>query len=1175
MNDSSKTNSPYGANSGFGQFSDLIRHQTESFDWLRERGLAEVLSQTEITDGSDDPKIRITLSNPKLSDPPIDPERALRTKSTYDALLTCDLTLKRLFSGETLISRNATLARLPLMTEEGVFALSGSKRTIVSQIVRAPGVFFAREPAGQAGLPSGSATFVSPRGARLELSVNQDSVMTARLGKARDINAITLARCLDLELAEILDQLDRADPSGQIGVATLERAGEAAEEKRACLEKAFAAINPRAPFDEKRARQHISDRLTNPKYYSLSDLGRRRLNAAVHQDCPSPPTSRALAPDDLLAAMRETARTHLGQREPDDPDHLGNKRVRRSGELIAEAISRGLDESAKKAEAKLYSADIETLSAASPLKLVSFGALRKEIRNFFGTSPLCQFTDDTNPLSQITHLRRISALGPGGIDRRRAGVDVRDVHHSYYGRICPIESPEGQNIGLVSALAFGARIDWDGFILAPYRKVKKSVPADRRHEALGRTAAAELIRPDESPIVSQGDRISQSHLEQIERFCPESEVPVRPYLSGRTDWLRPFEEERFLIGQADPEANLLGEILTESVEARGPEGAALVAPESLDYCDLSTWQMFSVSALMIPFLAHNDANRALMGANMQRQALPLVSPDPPAVSTGMEKLLTKNPGHSVVARQDGTVLSATAEVITVWPKAGNPERKKPQTYRVWPVRKSNSNTLIAQKTTVRTGQIVREGDTLADGYAASHGEAALGQNCLVGYLSWDGYNYEDSIVLSETLIAEGKFASAHIKTLSLEIPTGAEEEITPETPNLPRRAKARLDSSGLILEGSRIKPGDTLVAARAPREQPEPIERILALDSDSEKLAARYRNVSLLAGPSDYGVVIEARLVSGDPDDPLPVGTKSAARISVASVKKLSVGDKMSGRHGNKGIVSATMPPEDMPMLPNGEPIEIALNPLGLPSRMNLGQLLETHLGMATRETGGRATAQAFGTDDKQAVEDALATEWARQNRIELPQDERPALAATKIWLDLAEPNDDPDQIAAIARMRELAGEPPPASGKHNLRDGRTGERIPGTQTVGIKHLLKLSHLASDKMHARSTGPYQAITQQPLGGKSMRGGQRLGEMEIWALASYGASETLAESLTIRSDDLAGRELAFRNMALGRPTPMENRPASFQTLALELAALRIKLLAESEDGEWSEPASSAE
>ena len=862
----------------------LVDHQLDSYRWLVEEGLSEALSEVVFTDGGE--RIRIELASPVVEEPELSADRCEELRLSYEGRVRCSMRMYKLGSGEIVERAGVRVCMMPVMLDDGSFVITGSRRVVVSQFVRAPGVYFGREYDATCGDDLAVTRFLPARGTRMTLEMSRKRVLTARLDRARRVNAAVLARAVGIGRERISGVFAEADPSGEWFGPTLAAAASVLDSEDDCLVQILGLLEPGAPASAARAREHLRDMLMSGARLDLGELGRRRLDESLYGGTRSPGL-RSLEAIDLLALLRETALVQMGRREPDDVDHLGNRRVRRAGELACESFRQGLMASRRATVERLLGVDTATLLGMPVAPLVNFDQVERAVRAFFRTSPLCQFLDNSNPLSEITHKRRITALGPGGIDRRRAGVEVRDVHASYYGRICPIESPEGQNIGLVNALAAGASFDRDGFIVVPYLRVRRTTRADDPSIA-GRTLGMDVDLPDGGALRA-GTVVGPTAATALAGLG-SAEVAVLPYVSSEVVWLGAFEEEAYRIGQATLGDREGREIAPGMVEARYGGEVVVCDAADLDCVDMTVRQMFSASTLMVPFVNHNDANRALMGANMQRQALPLASPDVPLVSTGMERVISASPGHSVWSAADGTVTSASAERVVVTRPDG-----VAASHPVRTLGRSNQNTFISQRTRVSAGQVVRKGDCLADGYASEGGRAALGQNVLVAFLSWEGFNYEDSIVVSERVLSTGKFRSTHIRDRHVIVRNESAEELTSEVPGIGAREARALDGRGLVRVGTRVRAGDILVGRRAPREDASEAEALL-IGVSGDPLVRRWRDTSLRAAKGDAGVVVSASLVSGEVGDPLPAGAREMARVSIARTRALSVGDKMSGR---------------------------------------------------------------------------------------------------------------------------------------------------------------------------------------------------------------------------------------------------------------------------------------
>lgn len=903
-------------------------------------------------------------------------------------------------------------------------------------------------------------------------------------------------------------------------------------------------------------------------------------------------SSRVLTPQDLVDIVRRMIRVNTGEDTPDDIDHLGNRRVRTVGELIQNQFRIGLLRLERVVKERM---SIIAPDQVTPSVLVNTRPVVAAMREFFGGSQLSQFMDQTNPLAELTHKRRLSTMGPGGLSRERAGFDVRDVHYSHYGRICPIETPEGPNIGLIGSLATYARINEYGFIETPYRKVVREVN-NTTEELVGRTLAETLRHANNRPIAESGTFVDLDVAKKISGL-PKRLVKVVPFVSAHIDYLSADKEEEYTIAQAKVGLNERSEFVEAEVETRFGQEYPKKAPDEIDYMDVSPKQVFSVAASLIPFFEHNDANRALMGSNMQRQAVPLLRAEAPLVATGMEREVARYSGQVVFAEEDGKVESVTGSEIKI---SG---RKEP--YRLTKFTRTNQGTCINQHPVVDKGQKVTAGTVLADSSATENGELALGQNVVCAFMSWEGYNFEDAIILSEALVRDDKFTSIHLEKFELEArdtKLGA-EEITRDIPNVGEESLRDLDEYGIIRVGAEVRPGDILVGKITPKGETELTaeERLLrAIFGDK---AHEVKDNSLRIPHGEWGKVIDVRVFSHKNHDELPAGVNQLVQVWVAQRRKISIGDKMAGRHGNKGVVSIILPVSDMPVLPDGRPVDVVLNPIGVPSRMNIGQVLETHLGWAAVNLGFRVLSPIFDGADDMDVQDALARSWLvyrstqDSNGAGNTGGRGPEIEDVKAWLTNQQIDSDEvfdesrhgdarkvclrlwlkdvgvegalsdEQVEQeVENLRKQSKISPPVYGKIQLRDGRTGDYFDQPVTVGSIYILKLIHLAEDKIHARSTGPYSLITQQPLGGKAQFGGQRFGEMEVWALEAYGAAHILQELLTVKSDDVMGRAKTYEAIVKGDDIVQPGVPESFKVLVKELQSLclSVEVLNEEEE-----------
>ena len=1204
----------------------LIDMPRQSYDHFLTSGLEELLGEISPIEDFTGNRMALTIRNPVIGEPKRSAEECRQRDYTYEAPLTVTAVLEIKSGeqeGEVKEYRNLFLCDLPLMTEHGTFIVNGAERVVVSQLVRSPGVYFteARDPA--TGRRLTSAKLIPNRGAWLEFETSAKDLLSVKVDRKRKIPATILLRAVDDSGGEggpgsterIRALFADADTDAEHSCIAATLAKDPSTDRKSALEEFYRRIRPGDPPTAENARNLLDTLFFSDRRYDLGGVGRHKLNERLGLDPEI--VQRTLRGEDIVAIVRRVIEINNGEDEPDDIDHLGNRRVRSVGELIQNQFRIGLLRMERVVRERMTITDPEE---ATPTALVNVRPVVAAMREFFGGSQLSQFMDQTNPLAEIAHKRRLSALGPGGLSRDRAGFDVRDVHFSHYGRICPIETPEGPNIGLIGNLATYGRINRFGFIETPYRPVRSEVAPDSP-ELAGRVLAASVRNADGALIARAGQKVGDrlaARIREAERADGAAPIRVRPFASGETEYLDANTEKRHRIAQASIGLDEHSNLTDERVEVRHAERLRMVTPAEVNYIDVSPKQIVSVAAALIPFLEHDDANRALMGANMQRQAVPLVRPEAPLVGTGMERRVAEDSGQVILAEEDGEVLSATAGFISVRYRSGREER-----YPLMKFVRSNQGTCISQRPLVRGGDRVERGQPLADSSSTENGELALGQSVLAAFMSWEGLNFEDAIVLSESLIREDRFTSIHIEKHEVEARTTklGPEEITRDIPNVGDESLRDLDERGIVRVGAEMREGDILVGKITPKGETEltPEEKLLRAIFGEK--AREVKDTSLRVPHGERGRVIDVRVSERTDGDELPADVNMMVRVSIAQKRKISEGDKMAGRHGNKGVVSRIMPIEDMPYLQDGRPIEIVLNPIGVPSRMNVGQVLETHLGWAASTLGLRAVTPVFDGASDAEIEDALARAWlAVQAEAVAPEalaaaDGRAAPArnggaAAGGRVDLGrlreylreggfEPREvlshDPAHLGAarraclalwleqrgeraarrlgeealaerLAEVARRSGEAPPVWGKQTLYDGRSGEPFDQPVTVGYIYMLKLVHLVEDKIHARSTGPYSLITQQPLGGKAQFGGQRFGEMEVWALEAYGAAHILQEMLTVKSDDVVGRVKAYENIVKGENTLEPGVPESFKVLVKELQSLCMSVDILNEDEE---------
>ena len=1126
----------------------LIDLQKKSYEWFMREGLCEIFKDiSPIKDFTGN--LELSFEGFSLGEAKYNVEECKERDASYSAPLNVNVRLLYKETGEIKESK-VFMGDFPLMTETGTFIINGAERVIVSQLVRSPGVYYnaTMDPSGKKIYGT---TVIPNRGAWIEYETDINDIIYARVDRTRKLPATVLLRALGLSTNDEIVHAFNAHPSV---LATLEKDTTTGTEE--ALIEIYKKLRPGEPPTAENARQLIENTFFDPKRYDLANVGRYKLNkklgwrrrlldktlveplvdastgeiildagvkigeeaidkieqsgiyndGALHSamiDMKGQPMKlmftadihekhRTITAEDILASFGYLLNLMDGLGNPDDIDHLGNRRVRSVGELLQNQFRIGLARMERVVKERMTIQDIEVIT---PQALINIRPVVASIKEFFGSSQLSQFMDQNNPLAELTNKRILSALGPGGLSRERAGYEVRDVHHSHYGRMCPIETPEGPNIGLIGSLSTFAVINRFGFMETPYRKVDKK----------NRKVTEEIV------------------------------------------YLTADEEDEYIIAQANEPLGEDGTFLDERVTARYQNEVLSIPAEQADYMDVSPKQVVSIATALIPFLENDDANRALMGANMQRQAVPLLCTQSPVVGTGMEYKVAVDSGVCILAKNAGTVVRVAADEIRVQSAKGT------DVYDLLKFKRSNQGTCVNQRPIVKKGEAVVEGQVLADGPATDHGELALGHNVIVAYMPWEGYNYEDAILLNEDLVKADVFTSIHIEEYDCDArdtKLGA-EEITRDIPNVAEEALKDLDERGIIRIGAEVRPGDILVGKVTPKGETELTAEERLLRAIFGEKAREVRDSSLRVPHGEAGKIVSVKVFTRENGDELPPGVNEQVRVHIAQKRKISEGDKMAGRHGNKGVVSRIMPREDMPFLPNGQPVQVVLNPLGVPSRMNIGQILEAHLGWAACALGLKIEAGDVGLAEQLKQYDYDADKYG------MPEVVEHAVKMAVPVFDGAHEQDLKDTLA-------LAEVDP--SGKTVLYDGRTGEPFDNKVTVGCVYMLKLHHLVDDKIHARSTGPYSLVTQQPLGGKAQFGGQRFGEMEVWALEAYGAAYTLQEIITVKSDDVVGRVKTYEAIVKGENIPEPGVPESFKVLVKELQSigLDIKVLNEDEE-----------
>ena len=1129
----------------------LLDLQTKSYKWFLEKGLKDIFKDiSPIEDASGN--LSLSFEDFSLGEPKYDIRECKERDTTYSAPLRVQISLLDRGTGERR-SQEVFMGDFPLITDTGTFIINGAERVIVSQLVRSPGVYYGRE-IDPMGIRLYSSTIIPNRGAWIELETDTNGIVYARIDRNRKIPATVLIRALGWPTNNDIMELFYNDPRLQ---ATFEK--DTTESQEEALVEIYKKLRPGEPPTVESARSLFEGLFFDPRRYDMARVGRykaarklgwehRLFGLTLHEPIVNSETGELVLPaqtvigaeeidkikesgvfnfdglievfaekqdgtvakiicnnsnlpydhrtitkEDIIANIGYLLNLMDGFGNVDDIDHLGNRRLRCVGELLQNQFRIGLTRMERVVRERMTVQDAETIT---PQALINIRPVVAAIKEFFGSSQLSQFMDQTNPLAELTHKRRLSALGPGGLSRERAGFEVRDVHHSHYGRMCPVETPEGPNIGLISSLACYSKVNEFGFIEAPYRRVDKTT---------------HVVTDDVHYITAD-------------------------------------EEEQYIIAQANEPLAEDGTFVNERVACRHGEAVLEVARDRVDFMDVSPREVVSVGTSMIPFLENDDANRALMGANMQRQAVPLLRTQAPLVGTGMEYKAACDSGVCILAKHAGTVARVTGDEIIITTDEGGTD-----TYKLIKFVRSNQSTCINQRPLVYKGERVERDQVLADGMATDGGELALGYNILVAYMPWEGYNYEDAVLLSEELPKNDIYTSIHVEEYECDArdtKLGA-EEITREIPNVSEDSTKDLDEGGIIRVGADVVPGDVLVGKVTPKGETEltPEERLLrAIFGDKER---EVRDTSLRVPHGESGKIVAVRVFSRENNDELPPGVNQLVRVYIAQKRKIHEGDKMAGRHGNKGVVSRVMRQEDMPFLPDGTSVQIVLNPLGVPSRMNIGQILETHLGWAMHEIG----VQILNPDNHLA--DKL-------KEIGYDIDKYGMIQPDEAGVHIATPVFDGAHAEDVFEALRVAGLPD--DGKTVLYDGRTGEPMDRRVTVGYTYFLKLHHLVDDKIHARSTGPYSLVTQQPLGGKAQFGGQRFGEMEVWALEAYGAAYTLQEMLTVKSDDVVGRVKAYEKIVKGENIPEPGVPESFKVLLKELQAIGLNVQILNEDSE---------
>jgi DNA-directed RNA polymerase subunit beta len=1254
----------------------LIEVQLESFEWLKREGLGELFNEiSPIESYNGGMKLFFPSQSPEAREFNLrywfeDPKHGIEECLERDLTFAAPMYVSVLLAGPEIpepIKQDIFLGDFPLMTEKGTFIINGTERVVVSQLIRSPGVYFEAPEDRSTGRRLAAAKLIPDRGAWMEFETRKSDYLTLKFNRKRTVPVTIMLRALaavddglgdsplkegsDEEILALFAESDVNADHPFIRTTIRQEPDWEVKQGRTLAEEAliefYRRMRPGDPPTLDNAREYLTEQLFDQRRYDLERVGRYKLNQKLGLTDVIPLTHRRVTGWDIVRLVERLVLIDNGLKDPDDIDHLGNRRVKTVGELIQGKLRVGLRRTERVIVERMSIRDQEQLS---PVTLINIRPVVAAIREFFGSSQLSQFMDQTNPLAELRHKRTLSALGPGGLRRERAGFDVRDVHYSHYGRICPIETPEGPNIGLIGRLACYARVNPFGFIETPYRKVIRELDLkDKR--LIGRHIRGNVAEGRSGKIIAKdGEEVDAALAKSLAKA--DGLIPVVPFVSEESVYLSADVEDRYRIAQATTPLNEKNEFVRSRVSCRYYSDFLFASPVQIDFMDVAPRQIVGVSASLIPFLEHDDANRALMGSNMQTQAVPLIRPEVPLVSTGMERQAAVDSGQVILADVEGEVESVTGSQVVV--RTGRERR----VFKLRKYNRSNQSTCIDQRPAVIKGQRLKIGDVVADSSSTASGELALGQNVLCAFISWEGGDFEDAILISERLVQEDHFTSVHIEKHEVEARDTklGPEEITYDIPNVGDEALRDLNEDGIIRVGAEVGPNDILVGKITPKGEKEltPEEKLLRAIFGEK--AREVKDTSLRMPHGERGKVVDVKVFTREEHRDLPPGVEKMVRVSVAQKRKATEGDKMAGRHGNKGVISKVVPVEDMPFLEDGTPVDLILNPLGVPGRMNIGQILETHLGWAADRLGFRAVTPVFDGADEEEIEAELARAWMidrawhqvgerawqwvkdqgyyQEDAFEDDDDVRrlylenwlaskgfdPELLATdptyarrsalaawlrekgyepekmlvfegsglaitergpydaaavdaclRLWIEsMGEPlpidKTAADVRTEAERIMTETGVPMPVLGKQILYDGKSGMPYDQPVTVGVVLMMKLHHLVEDKVHARSTGPYSLVTQQPLGGKAQFGGQRFGEMEVWALEAYGAAHTLQEMLTVKSDDVQGRVKTYEAIVKGEPVEEPGIPASFRVLVKELQSLGLSVEAIDDGGQ---------
>jgi DNA-directed RNA polymerase subunit beta len=1078
------------------ELPSLVNHQNKSFQWFIEEGLGELLAEISPIDDYTGGKLSLSFKDYHFGAPKLAESVARENNVSYEAPLMANVELTNKVTGEVK-EQEIYLGDYPWMTARGTFVINGAERVVVSQLIRSAGVFFTADPHGATNLYG--AKVIPGRGAWLEFETAANGAMYVKIDRKRKIAVTTLLRALGVTEARMHDAFKHVD-NGKASYleATLEK--DPTHGQNDALIEVYRRLRPGDLATVDNARGLIENMFYNYKRFDFSRVGRYKINKRLDLDVPNTLENRVMRLEDIEAIIAEIIRLNNTQEPADDIDSLANRRVKLVGELVQRQFRIGLLRMERNTKDRMSMSEIETVA---PGQLINARPVVAAVREFFASSQLSQFMDQINPLSELAHKRRLSSMGPGGLSRERAGFEVRDAHATHYGRICAVETPEGANIGLVLNLANFARVNDYGFIETPYRKVVNAVTAK---DATGYIAAEDLTNATGKVIVKAGAKILGAEAAELAKDTSRVTWPVKAKVTNDVVYLDAYEEESAVIAGGGSEIDEEGYFVSDRVSARLHLKSGEFDANDITHMDASRNQIIGSSAGLIPFIEKNYVYRSLMGSNQQRQAVPLIQPASPRVGTGLEIAAARNTGQIIAAEADGEVIQATAQAVIVKYKDGN------VTYEPQRFVRSNEGTSVNQKVVVNTGDMVKAGDVLIEGMSIADGELALGKDLIVAFMPWAGYNFEDAIIISRKLVEDDTLTSVHIVDFMIEVRETklGPEIVTRDIPNVSEETLRHLDDDGIVRIGAEVHPGDILVGKITPKGEQELSSEERLLRAIFGEKAKEVRDTSQRMSNGKHGKVVGVKVFSRENGHELKAGVIMQIQVFVAQMRKIAVGDKLGGRHGNKGVIARILPIEDMPYMADGTPVDIVLNPLGVPSRMNVGQLFETHLGMAAYNLGIKVASPSFNGVPVSKIQELLAEAG-------LPED-----------------------------------------GKQQLYDGRNGQPFEERTTVGCMYVIKLNHMVADKIHARSTGPYTMVTQQPLGGKAQNGGQRFGEMEVWALEAYGAATTLQEMLTIKSDDVYGRSKAYESIIKKTEIVGPKIPESFNVLVKELQGLGLKV-----------------